>query len=167
MRHRKGEYKCSQDDCGYVAEFYHELEKHRYVMHYNRYSWGNEPGGSGVGGGGVPIVSGALQGPPGNSNPIVAAVVQHSAQASTSSATSSAANSEDGPRLVRRFACKYRDCKFAHESANRVLKHIRSHHLGGSSSSRNGLPANPLDDRAANEYLDVLEFADGSGFYGD
>ena len=91
MRHRKGVYKCSQD-CDYIAEYYHELEKHRYMVHNSRQYgiWADGSGGSaGLGGGG----SGGGFGPSSSSNPstsssgnvffpsnpIAAAIVNHQA----------------------------------------------------------------------------------------
>lgn len=166
MRHRRGTYKCSQD-CDYVAAYYHELEKHRYMTHNNRYNWVDNGGGGGGGGGGSAPVSMAN-----NSsnvffptNPIAAAIMaSHNNSHNNSSNNSNSGSSfnahlDDHPHqsssvgnlrqptttTARRYLCKYPDsnCSYWHESRSRVLQHIRTLHLsagGGSNSSTSGRP---------------------------
>lgn len=167
MRHRRGTYKCSQD-CDYVAAYYHELEKHRYMTHNNRYNWADNGGGGGGGGGGSAPVSMAN-----NSsnvffptNPIAAAIMashnnSHNNNNNSNSGSSFNAHLDDHPHqsssvgnlqrqpttstsTARRYLCKYPDsnCSYWHESRSRVLQHIRTLHLSGAggSSSTSGRP---------------------------
>ncbi len=157
MRHRRGTYKCSQD-CDYVAAYYHELEKHRYMTHNNRYNWADNGGG---GGGSAPV---SMANNSSNvffpTNPIAAAIMaSHNSNHSNSSNGGFNAHLDDHPQsssvgnlrqptttstsTARRYLCKYPDsnCSYWHESRSRVLQHIRTLHLnGGSNSSTSGRP---------------------------
>lgn len=179
MRHRKGVYKCSQD-CDYIAEYYHELEKHRYMVHNSR-SYGNWADGSGSSGFGGSFGSSNLpSSSSGNnaffpSNPIAAAIVNHQANNNNSLLINQNSNNSEEmmmpPSRARRFVCKFNDCSYWHESRLRVLQHIRTQHLAANRiSTRNGgaVPsgsnsAGVSDDRAA-EYLEIYDFPDNS-FY--
>ena len=167
MRHRKGEYKCSQD-CEFVAEYYHELEKHRYMMHYNRYNWPEQGSNTSLGN---------------NNNGNLMMSSSSSSSVATTSAISSNNNlnvnnnnsnnnnnSTDDTILARskRFVCKWNDCSFSHENRSKVLKHIRINHFSGSQCiTRNGFTSQQQqssnssqqpDERKVLEFLDVIEY---------
>jgi len=66
----------------------------------------------------------------------------------------------------KRFACKWTDCSFMHESRGRVLKHIRVHHLMSSQNpGRAQLQTEEQQRAAALEYLDVHYLSDSSFYY--
>ncbi|KAH9406116.1 hypothetical protein TYRP_013717 [Tyrophagus putrescentiae] len=167
--------QCSQD-CDYVAAYYHELEKHRYMTHNNRYNWVDNGGGGGGGGecsslNGQQLLErllphqsnrgghhGKSQQQPHNNNSSNGGFNAHLDDHPQSSSVGNLRQpTTTSTSTARRYLCKYPDsnCSYWHESRSRVLQHIRTLHLRGGSLV--------LEDRAA-EYLEVYDFPENS-FY--